>query len=393
MRSLLLFLTLLLLVSCVDKSAKKHSSVVSQIEVKMRSSEEMFSVLRNDRDVSPRSVEDDTVVMVPSRDWTSGFYPGELWLMFELTKDVYWKERATIYTRSIEDQKWNGKTHDMGFKMYCSFGKAWELTHDVYYRDVLIQSAKTLATRFKPNVGCLRSWDHNTDKWDYPVIIDNMMNLELLFWAAKETGNEMYRQIAISHARTTMKNHFRADNSSYHVVDYDPETGEVEGKTTHQGYAPESAWSRGQAWGLYGYTMVYRETGDPVFLEQAEKIATFILEHPRLPDCYVPYWDFDAPGIPDAPYDASAAAVIASALYELSAYSTHEETYLQAADKMYASLMSSEFLADPKENNGFLLKHSTGSKPHNSEIDVPLVYADYYFIEMIKRKVNLSITN
>jgi unsaturated chondroitin disaccharide hydrolase len=215
------------------------------------------------------------------------------------------------------------------------------------------------------------------------------MNLELLFWAAKETGNELYKEIAISHAENTMKNHFREDYSSYHVIDYNPETGEVQARNTHQGYSDNSAWSRGQAWGLYGFTMVYRETGDKKFLKQAEKIAAYILNHPNLPENLIPYWDFNAPNIPNEPYDASAATIIASALYELSTFSQKGEEYLNAANSMFESLMSAEFLADPQNNHGFLLKHSTGSKAHNSEVDVPLVYADYYFIEMITRKLTL----
>lgn len=278
----------------------------------------------------------------------------------------------------------------MGFKMYCSFGKAWQYTKEPNYRDVLIQSAQTLATRFQPNIGCIRSWDHNADKWDYPVIIDNMMNLELLFWAANETGNGMYRDIATSHAKTTMKNHFRANNSTYHVVDYNPETGQVQNKHTHQGFSHESEWSRGQAWALYGYTMVYRETKDKEFLKQADKIANYLLYHPNMPKNLIPYWDFKAANIPNEPLDASAAAIIGSALYELSQYSHNGSSYLNAANKIYDALKSSAFLDDPQQNHGFLLKHSTGSKPHKSEVDVPLIYADYYFIEMMLRKSKIS---
>jgi hypothetical protein len=309
--------------------------------------------------------------------------------MYELTSDKYWKEKAQDFTLPLEKEKWNAKTHDMGFKMYCSFGKAWQNTQNPEYRDILIQSAKTLATRFKPNVGCIRSWDHNSDKWEFPVIIDNMMNLELLFWAARETGNALFKEIAVKHAETTMKNHFREDYSSCHVVDYNPDTGEVQSKNTHQGYSDDSAWSRGQAWGLYGYTMVYRETGNKKFLKQAENIAAYILTNPNLPENLIPYWDFNAPNIPNEPYDASAAAIIASALYELSTLSENAEVYLNAANKISESLASEEFLAIQENNNGFLLKHSTGSKPHDSEVDVPLVYADYYFIETIMRKTNL----
>lgn len=392
MIKLILILPFLVLCACATNNTQNNlSASVTIIEDKLETSLTMFAEARNNKLVSPRSVIDGKIAMVPAKDWTSGFFPGELWMMYELSSDSYWKEKALEFTLPLEKQKWNAKTHDMGFKMYCSFGKAWQYTHNPEYRNILIQSAKTLATRFKPNVGCIRSWDHNSDKWDFPVIIDNMMNLELLFWAAKETGNELFKEIAVKHAETTMKNHFREDNSSFHVVDYNPETGEVQAKNTHQGYSDESAWSRGQAWGLYAYTMVYRETGDEKFLKHAEKIAAYILKHPNLPENLIPYWDFDAPNIPNEPYDASAAAIIASALYELSTFSENRQEYLRAADKILESLQSAAFFADPQNNHGFLLKHSTGSKAHNAEIDVPLIYADYYFIESILRKSKLII--
>jgi rhamnogalacturonyl hydrolase YesR len=270
--------------------------------------------------------------------------------------------------------------------MFCSFGRGYEVTKKPRYRDILLQSAETLVSRFNPEVGCIRSWDHNSDKWGFPVIIDNMMNLELLFWAAKETCDSTYREIAVSHAMKTIEHHFRDDYSSFHVVDFNPETGEVNERATHQGYASESAWARGQAWGLYGFTMAYRETNNTVFLKQAKNIADFILEHPHLPGDYVAYWDFDAPEIPEEPRDASAAAVMASALYELAEYSSNREKYLSAANKMFESLSSEKYLAKPGNNKGFILKHSTGSKPANSEVDVPIVYADYYYLESFMRK-------
>ncbi|MDR2914367.1 MAG: glycoside hydrolase family 88 protein, partial [Tannerella sp.] len=217
--------------------------------------------------VSPRNVEPDgSLRMVASRDWTSGFFPGELWYMYEYTQDEYWKQKAEEFTRPIEREKTNGGTHDMGFKVYCSFGNGYRLTNNEQYKKVMLEAAQTLTTRYKENVGCIRSWDHNRDKWQCPVIIDNMMNLELLFWAFKESGDSTFYQIAVNHAKTTMKNHFRPDNSSFHVIDYDTITGEILHKHTHQGYSHESAWARGQAWGLYGYTMSYRETRIPDFL-------------------------------------------------------------------------------------------------------------------------------
>jgi unsaturated chondroitin disaccharide hydrolase len=340
--------------------------------------------------VSPRTTENNKLKLVKRSDWTSGFFPGNLWMTYELTGDEKWKERALDYNMSLEKEQWNGDSHDIGFKMYCSFGKAFQHTGDSAFQNILIQSAQTLAKRFNPVVGCIRSWDHNTDKWDYPVIIDNMMNLELLMWASKETGDENLKNIAVKHAQTTMKNHFREDNSSFHVIDYNPETGEVENRNTHQGYADESAWTRGQAWGLYGYTMMYRETGMQEFLIQAEKIAGFILKQNGLKEGKIPYWDFNAPNIPNEPYDASAAAIIVSALYELSNYSKNEKEYNEVADRLFNTLSSPEFLSGVGENHGFLLKHSTGHLPNGSEIDVPLVYADYYYLESIIKRKNMG---
>ena len=334
--------------------------------------------------VSPRTIEKGELKLVPSRDWTSGFFPGQLWMLYEFTGKEAWKQQAQAFTANIEREKTNGGTHDMGFKIYCSFGAGYKLTRDAHYRDVIIQSAKTLITRFRPVVGSIRSWDHNRDKWGFPVIIDNMMNLELLFEATKLTGDSSFYHIAVAHANTTMKNHFRPDHSSWHVVDYDTVTGKVVNKHTHQGYSHESAWSRGQAWGLYAYTMCYRETKDPAYLKHAENIAGFILNHPRLPEDLVPYYDFDAPGIPNEPRDASAAAIMASGLYELSIYSKNGNRYRKAADKIIATL-SNNYRSRPGESKGFILLHSTGSKPANSEVDVPINYADYYYLEALLR--------
>lgn len=340
--------------------------------------------------VSPRTLATDgKLVLVPSKDWTSGFFPGVLWYLYEITDQKQWEDQAKTFTAQLEKEKLNGGTHDMGFKIYCSYGNGYRLTGDPAYREVIIQSAKTLATRFNPKVGCIRSWDHNSDKWQFPVIIDNMMNLELLFAATKLTGDSSFYKIAVSHANTTMKNHFRPNFSSYHVVDYDPATGNVLHKQTHQGYTHESSWARGQAWGVYGYTMCYRETQNPQYLEQAEKIAAFILNNPRLPKDLIPYWDFDAPNIPNEPRDASAAAVIASAFYELSRYSAIGKFYLKKADQIMKNL-TNDYRSPIGQNRGFILIHSTGSKPMNSEVDVPLNYADYYYLEALLRAKQLK---
>lgn len=334
--------------------------------------------------VAPRTLENGELKLVPSKDWTSGFFAGELWMLYAFTRKPEWKGKAELYTALIEKEKFNGGTHDMGFKVYCSYGTGYQLTKDAAYKEVIIQSAKTLSTRFNPAVGCIRSWDHHKEQWGYPVIIDNMMNLELLFAATRITGDSSFYRIAVSHANTTMKNHFRADYSSYHVIDYDTVTGKAVKKNTHQGYAHESAWARGQAWALYGYTMCYRETKNIAYLQQAEYVAKYILTHPNLPADKIPYWDFNAPAIPNEPRDASAAGVIASGLLELAKYSKNKKEYVSVANTILQNLTKC-YRSPIGENKGFILLHSTGSKPANSEVDVPLNYADYYYLEALLR--------
>jgi len=334
------------------------------------------------RAFSPRTIENGQLKTVQSKDWTSGFFPGELWMLYGYTKKEEWKKVAEQYTALMENEKTNATSHDVGFKVYCSFGKGYRLTGDKAYRDIIIQSARTLSTRFNPLIGSIRSWDHHRNLWDFPVIIDNMMNLELLFEATRLTGDSSFYRIAVTHANTTMKNHYRPDYSSYHVVDYDTVTGKVRRKMTWQGANDSSAWARGQAWGLYAYTMCYRYTHDKRYLEQAEHIAAFILHHPNLPADKVPYWDFNVSG--DEPRDASAAAVIASGLYELCQYSQNAGEYRAAANAILVSL-TDHYRAPVGTNKGFILLHSTGGKPSNTEVDVPINYADYYYLEALLR--------
>ncbi|HEX3166977.1 MAG TPA: glycoside hydrolase family 88 protein [Chitinophagaceae bacterium] len=338
--------------------------------------------------VSPKTLDSNKLKLVSSRDWTSGFFPGVLWFLFEYTGKEQWKSDAEKYTANIEREKTNGSTHDMGFKVYCSFGTGYRLTKDAHYKQVIIESAKTLSTRFNPVAGAIKSWDNRT-RWRYPVIIDNMMNLELLFAVTQLTGDSSFYKIAVAHANTTMKNHYRSDGSSYHVVDYDTISGKVIQKTTHQGYTDESAWSRGQAWGLYGYTMCYRFTKDKKYLDHAEKIAAFMLNHPNMPGDLVPYWDYNAPNIPREEKDASAAAILASGLYELSLYSTQGKSYKSTADKILASLTES-YRSPLGGSKGFILIRSVGSRPSNSDVNVPLSYADYYYLEALLRSKKLK---
>lgn len=333
----------------------------------------------------PRTIKDGKLHSTGARDWVSGFFPGSLWYLYEYTGDTKWRDAARDYCARIESLKDFTGTHDLGFMLYCSYGNGWRLTKDEAYRAVLLRGADSLCTRYNPATGAIRSWDHGM--WSFPVIIDNMMNLEFLMWAAREGGNPRFREIAIRHAHTTLANHFRQDGSSFHLVDYDPVTGAVLTRQTVQGYANTSAWARGQAWGLYGYTVMYRETRNPAYLEQAKKIAAFIIGHNRLPDDGVPYWDFDAPQIPNAPRDASAAAIMASAFLELSDYVDERlaKRCVDTARKQLLSLSSPAYRAKVGENCGFILMHSTGHAPKNSEVDVPLNYADYYFLEALLR--------
>jgi rhamnogalacturonyl hydrolase YesR len=337
------------------------------------------------RDGYPRSVAKGEITLVRPTDWTSGFFPGSLWYLFEATGDPKWREAAARATAGLKAMQDNRLTHDLGFMLYCSYGNGLRLTRDGAYRDVLLAGAESLGTRFNGTVGSIQSWDRK--EWAFPVIIDNMMNLELLCWAARAGNRPRYRDIAVAHADTTLRNHYRPDGSSYHVVNYDPATGQAVQHITHQGAADESAWARGQMWGLYGFTLMYRETRDPRYLAQAKKIAGFVLGHPRLPADKVPYWDFDAPAIPGAPRDASAAAIMCSALFELSDYVDPATAgrYAAVAEQQLRSLASPAYRAKPGGNHGFLLMHSTGNLPKNDEIDVPINYADYYFLEALLR--------
>lgn len=322
--------------------------------------------------------------------WCSGFYPGSLLYLYEQTKDAALYTEAERMLKLLEKEKYNTSTHDLGFMLFCSFGNASQVAPRPEYKEILLTGARSLSTRFNPKVGCIKSWDSKPG--DFLVIIDNMMNLELLFWATKISGDSSFYKIAVTHANTTLQHHFRPDHSSYHVVNYNPETGVVQQKRTAQGAADESAWARGQAWGLYGYTTTYRETKDPRYLEQAKHIADFLLNHPNLPADKIPYWDFNAPGIPNALRDASAAAIMASALIELSGYveAATAKAYLAAATTMLRSLSNATYKAARGTNGGFIVQHGVGHLPNKTEVDVPLTYADYYFIEaMIRYKALL----
>jgi unsaturated chondroitin disaccharide hydrolase len=347
----------------------------------------MTDVMKEKPDLLPRTVDTSGVLIASNSGWwTSGFFPGSLWYLYEYSKDEKIKDAAMQLTSRVEKEKNNTGTHDLGFMLYCSFGNGFRLTGEESYKDILLTGAKSLSTRFRPKIGCIQSWGSRKG-WQCPVIIDNMMNLELLLWAFNQTGDSTFYKIAVSHADTTIKNHFRSDYSTWHVVSYDTITGRVEIKQTAQGAADGSSWARGQSWGLYGYTVMYRETGLQRYLDQAQHIADFLINHPNLPEDKIPYWDYDAPGIPNAKKDASAGAIMASALIELSGYVGQEkkDQYLAIAEKQIRSLASPTYMAKTGENADFILMHSVGSLPGNSEVDAPLTYADYYFIEALMR--------
>lgn len=345
--------------------------------------------------VNPRTtLPDGSIWYVPVDDWCSGFFPGSLWYLGELTGNQDWSRRAADYTETLDSAQYLTWHHDVGFIIGSSYLNGYRLGGKEQYAPVVVNAAKSLATRFRPGAGVIQSW--NVDKgwqsargWACPVIIDNMMNLEIMFEATRLTGDSTFYDIAVSHANTTMAHHFRPDFSCYHVVDYDPATGDVRHRQTAQGYADESSWARGQAWALYGYTMCYRYTGDPNYIYQAIKVCDMIFSTPSMPDDLVPYWDYNAPNIPSEPRDASAAACTASALYELSTY-LPGRGYKELADKVVASLSSPAYRAATGENNHFLLMHSVGSIPHGHEIDVPINYADYYYLEALLRKKKLD---
>src|SRR5690606_23444436 len=321
-------------------------------------SEKQLSTLRTaarEESKNPRTLTKDGHIhwIQSSYDWTEGFWPGTCWTLYEVSKDKKWKEAATASQKLFEEHKDLTTDHDLGFIFNNSYGKAYRITKEERYKQVLLDAARALSTRFNDTVGCIQSWDvdHGWQAergWKFPVIIDNMMNLEMLFEASDITADSSYRKIAVAHANTTMANHFRPDGSSFHVVDYDPATGKVAPQVTAQGYSDESAWARGQAPALYGYTMCYRHTKDKQYLNFAEKIAAVILNHPNYPEDGVPYWDFDAPNIPNEIRDASSGAILASALLELSSYT--DDKYLASAQHILDSLASDTYTAKTGEN-------------------------------------------
>lgn len=394
----ILFLPIFMVSSCAVKNAalQTNPEVLKLVDATLQTAKEQYKVLAKNTpaDRLPRSFDKNgKLTTSDSQWWCSGFYPGTLLYLNEATNDPLIKAEALEKLKLLEKEQFNTTTHDLGFMMFCSFGNANRLDPKPEYKEILINSAKSLASRFNPKTGVIRSWNTKNPS-DYLVIIDNMMNLELLLWASKASGDSSLYKIAVTHANTTMRDFFRPDLSSYHLVNYDPETGAPKIKKTVQGASDSSAWARGQAWGLYGFVVMYRETKDTKYLELAKNIANFILSHPNLPADKVPYWDFDAPGIPNAIRDASAGALIASALIELAQYDkAGAKRYLNVSETILRTLSTPEYLATRGDNGGFVLKHSVGSLPEKGEVDVPLTYADYYFVEAMMRYKALKNSN
>ena len=379
MRKILCIVSVLLMtMSCT--SHETNQEMVERVFKVAAGQVRLLNQMRADGEC-PRSLNDDGSLMTSSIWWwCSGFYPGTAWLVYEYTQDEQIRDIAWKHTVKLDSIRFRTNDHDVGFQLNCSYGNALRLTGDEKCREVLFDGAHSFATRFNPIIGCTRSWDYDGRPWDFPVIIDNMMNLELLLKVANMYDDNDLCSIAKSHADVTMKNHFREDGSSWHLVDYDPVTGSVNRKQTVQGYSDDSAWARGQAWGLYGFTMMYQYTADERYLKHAVKVADYLIG--RLPEDGVPYWDFDAPGIPDEPRDASAAAIMASALLTLSEF-VDSEKYRQCAEVTLRTLSSDEYLVEPGSSCGFILKHGIGFLKAGSEVDVPLTYTDYYFLEAL----------
>ena len=405
MRKNVIFPSLLLIIILVP--ACKNETTILTPELTQFIQDQYSNTLEASDDLAriPRRIDEDgALVTTGIYGWTSGFFGGSLWYIYELTGDDRWKEEAIRWTETLDTiQYWSGN-HDVGFMINCSYGNGLRLEGNEAYKLVLIQTAESLIKRYNPNAKSLESWNYRKawngiTEWYFPVIIDNMMNLELLFEASRLSGDKRYEEVAVQHAQTTIKNHYREDFSSYHVVDYDTLTGEVLDRATCQGFVDESSWARGQAWGLYGFVTCYRYTRDKEYLEFAENVANYIINHPNLPEDMVPYWDYNVvdPGLKpewdfdpsifdEIPRDASAAAITCSALLELSEYADqNSEEYFEAATKILTTLASPDYLALEGKNKYFILNHSVGSIPHGAEIDVPLVYADYYFLEALVR--------
>ncbi len=312
-------------------------------------------------------------------EWTSGFFPGCLWLAYQLSGDSSWIEPAQEFTEGLTEQQYNTKTHDIGFMMFNSFGNGYKHNHSDDYKKIIIQSAKSLATRYNDNTKCIQSWNG-----DFQVIIDNMMNLDILFWAAKNGGGKALYNIAVTHANTTIKNHIRDDYSTFHVIVFDTVTGDVIQRKTHQGYADNSTWARGQAWGVYGFTVCFRETRDSTYLEAAINLADYFIN--ALPDDFIPFWDLNLPDDYDRKFkDTSAASIFVSGLLELRKYVQNTDRYDEVALNILTNLIT-KYLTKGTNSSGILLHSAYNVNSENKyDWDASTIWGDYYFLEALKR--------
>ena len=387
----ILAFNLLLVTITAFSQAKSPQNMASLIDEQMQFAKEQYKVLAKNvpPDVMPKSLKNNKVETSDTKWWCSGFFPGSLLYIYEYTQDAEIKAEADRRLGILEKEKHYTGNHDLGFMMYCSFGNAYRLFKKPEDKKTIDTAAMSLATRYRPSIKVIQSWNSGKE-FKCPIIIDNMMNLELLCWVSDNGGDAKFKDIAITHANTTMETHYRPDYSSWHVLDYDLTTGKIDKKVTHQGFANESAWARGQAWGLYGYITMYRFTHDKRYLNLSKNIAAFLLNHPNKTADRIPYWDYNSSDIPNTYRDASAGSILASALLELGQYSSKKEKkrYVATAEKILRSLASDAYRAKLGENGGFLLMHSVGSLPHKSEVDTPLTYADYYFLEALHRYEN-----
>jgi rhamnogalacturonyl hydrolase YesR len=400
MKNLLTFVCTAVMLSCSTVPQIKEKSFLDEnIDfASVQIGKEISAIEASGKTLNPVTLKtDSSVYYCGYSDWRSGFFPGSVWYLYELTGDSTFLPQAIKYTEAIEEAKDLTWHHDIGFIINCSFGNGLRLAGNQDYKEIMIQAAKSLSTRFRENPQIIQSWDvergwQSERGWECPVIIDNMMNLELLFEATRLSGDSSFYKVAVAHADRTLQEHFRPDGSCYHVIDYSMKDGSVRHRQTAQGYADESVWSRGQAWAVYGYTVCYRETKEQKYLDQALKTFNMMKNHTNMPADLIPYWDMDAPNIPNEPRDASTASCMASALYEISTFDIPDAAgYKAYADTILVNLSSPTYRATPGTNGNFLLMHSVGSIPHNSEIDVPLNYADYYYLEALKRKRDIEI--
>jgi hypothetical protein len=336
----------------------------------------------------PGSIDDEgQLKTITAKSWESGYMAGILWYLYDYTNNPKWKVFAQQWTAGLELQKFNKNSHDLLFMLYASFGNGYKITQDELYKDVLIVGSNSLASRYDPEIKCIKSWDplYQGMAIQFPVIIDALMANEMLFYAASISGDSNLYNIAYNHALNTKRDFFREDYSTYYLVEYDTILNTVKEKRTWMGYSDESTWARGHARAIYGSAVTFRETGDSSFLELAKKAAEFYMNHPRLPADLIPYWDFDDPDIPNAPRDASAACIAASGLLELSSLlpSDEQAKYADFAIRTLKSLASDTYRNKPSENLGFILKNSTGSRTWNIDVDKPKISADYYFVESL----------